>query len=921
MADPLLPLEELFNAALDVPPAERERWLQAHSPDVELRRSVAALLDSHEQAFRYFDDLAAEVARDATDEVTLAARAESRIGSYRLLEELGRGGMGVVYLAERVDGQFERQVAIKLIRRGSEDALAVQRFLAERQILARLDHPNIARLYDGGLTDDGRPYLVMERIEGMPLDRYCDLERLTVEERLQVFLVVCAAVQFAHRNLIIHRDLKPSNLLVTAEGTVKLVDFGIAKLLDPLPHAEDDPSSPAVRHYRALTPEYAAPEQILGEAVTTATDVYALGVLLYELLTGRRPLDLGGKSPSEVERLLVEEIPKRPSEVMASTGSLLARARPEPRHVARATRPGRLRRKLRGDLDRIVLMALRKEPERRYTSVDQMAQDVRRSLAKLPVLATPDRLGYRCERFVRRNAVAFAVTVSAALLVIAFAVSATLQSMRIAREKDRAEQVSELLVELFELADPERTAGQTVTAREILDRGAGRVAERVDDPVVRSQLLDLMGRVYKNLGLYDQALGLMEESLALRRTRVGEPAVADSLGHLAALHQQRGEYQEAAQRLEEALELNRRLGDHDGVSFARLLDQRGLLRLTSGDYQAAEADLLQSLALRRRFGDLAAVAESSSNLGGLYFTLGRSDEAAASFRESLDLRRRLLGTEHPAVAATLNNLAAVYARGGNWRAAEPLYREALERYRKLLGDEHPRVATSVNNLALLYYETGDDEAALPLFRESLALRRRLLSPEHPEIAQSLTNLGLLLQRRGELEEAEGMLREALEIRRRSLGEDHPNVFAGLNNLALALAARGELAEAEALLVESLRRLRAQLGEEHPLVAINLSNLASVLHQKGDRVGAEELYRRSLELRRATLPNGHPHLAFSLLGLGRLLHERGEEAAAAALLREAVAVRAAVLPNDHPLYREVEQALLEVTEARAAERQD
>jgi serine/threonine-protein kinase len=840
------------------------------------------------------------------------------VGPYCIVRELGRGGMGTVYLAERADGEFEQRVALKLLRRGLESNRATVRFRFERQVLARLQHPNIARLLDGGVSDDGRPYLVMEHVEGEPVAEYCNRRRLGIDERLRLCMAVGRAVAHAHRNLVVHRDLKPGNIMVTAEGEVKLLDFGIAKLL-----GADDVEGPALTEpgVRALTPDYAAPEQVQGETITTATDTYGLGLVLYELLTGHRPFRLRPRTIEELERVVLQrkEEPERPSLVVrrpreghdAKGDPVVATA--EEVAAERGTTPERLSRRLAGDLDTICLMAIRREPERRYASPALLIEDLERHLDSRPVLARPDTLGYRTRKFVRRHRLGVTAAAAFALLVSASGLALGLQARRIARERDKAERVSELLVDLFRISDPGEARGDTITAREVLDKGVEHVGSGLEgQPEVRAALLDVMGRVYQNLGLYDRAAQLLEEALAVRRGTAGVPEeeVVESLGHLGLLLKDRGEYQESEGLLREALSRARERHGSDDPAVARAENHLATVLFDQGRYDEAEPLLRESLdRLRQLYGERhEEVAGGFNDLGMLLFARGDYAGAEPLLRQASDLRREGLGEDHPLTADTLSNLASALSRQGRFADAEVAAREALAIRRKILDPEHPRLATTLNNLALILFSAGQTDAAEPLFREALAIRRSRLDAAHPDTAASLSNLGLLMQTLGRLDEAEDLYREALQIRRQAFGGEHVRIGQSLNNLGLLLHARGDDAAAEAPLREGLSMMRRLVGEEHPFVATSLNNLATVLDSAGRDEEAEALYRQALEIRRKVLPPEHPHLAYVQLGLGRLLVEEGRAEEAEPLLREALAIRTQAFGATHPQTAEVQAAL-------------
>ena len=659
----------LFDRALDLAPEEREEFVESVAGgDEVLRRELVELLAADAQATEFLERpaLVAEPPpppRDGEQAGTAALPGE-RVGPYRLLEVLGHGGMGTVYLAERDEG-FRRRVAVKVLRRDLPLGELHERLEVERQVLARLEHPGIARLYDGGTTADGRPYLVMEHVEGEPIDTYCRRLELPVEARLRLFLEVCEAVEHAHRNLLVHRDLKPENILVTAEGSPKLLDFGIAKLLDFERFAL--PSRVTRTGFRPMTPAFASPEQVRGESVTTASDVYSLGVLLFHLLTGRGPYRPRTDLPHAVEAAVLEQEPPRPSEVVA----------------------GKLARRLSGDLDTIVHKALRKEPERRYGSVRELAEDLTRHLEYRPVLARPEGLLYRAGKLVRRHTLAVAAATLLAVVLVGFGVVTFVQSGRLARERDlaqlegqRAARTSDLLFELLSGADPAQAQGSELTVREVLDRGAARLADLGDQPALQAATRATLGVVYRRLGLFDRAEPLLEETLAQRRRL--------QAGHHPDI----------------------------GVSFNNL----AVLMHMKGDLEAAEDLHRRSVALHRRLfgGEHPAVALVTYNLARLVHYNGELDEAEALYRQALAISRRALGP-HLYTSRMLQHLARLRAERGDFAEAETLLRECVGMLGELEGPEGEQVGYRLSQLADVVAAQGREQEAMELRRRAVEL--------------------------------------------------------------------------------------------------------------------------------------------------------------------------------------------------------
>ena len=723
----------VLQAALDLDPSTRPKYLdEVGRQDAALRREVESLLASVDGPGR-FDAL---VGRFVAPEP--AGQVPERIGAYRPVRLLARGGMGAVYLAERADGAYDQRVALKVLPAGTRADLR-SRFLAERRILARLRHPNIARLLDGGTTDDGLPYLVLEYVEGEPLTTYCDRLRLPIEARLRLFLDVCAAVSWAHTNLTVHRDIKPDNVLVesagadAAEPRVKLLDFGIAKLLDDDLESGNAPLTRA--DLRLLTPDYAAPEQVRGDTVTTRTDVYQLGGLVYELLAGRRPHRTSSRTLRHIEREVCERTPVRPS-VAVSEARDFDTASPDAPTVsqARSTTPKRLVRALEGDLDTIVMHALSKEPARRYPSVDAFASDVRRNLDGLPVQARRDSWRYRAEKFVRRNREAVLAGGAITALLVALVASTAIQNNRVQAQRDRAEQAVGLLAELLEDLEPVQARGSTVDPREMLDRASARVAtEMTDQPLLQARLLDVLGRVYQMRGFFAEAEPLLREALALRAQHHGaeHPDVADSRYTLAVLMAETDRHTEAEPLLAAAAAtLRLRLGpSHARVASIEI--EQALARRAAGDLVGADSILAEAIAILRARAD------------------------------------------HPLDLAT-----AVLYRGkvrvelGDTRGAEPLLREALDIRRDLFGDEHPTVANALDGMGELMRARGDYVAAENAYRQALAIRRLLFPSDHSDVGIGMENVGIALHKQGQNSRAAAMLDSALAVLRPTFGAQH-----------------------------------------------------------------------------------------------------------------------------------------------------
>ena len=809
-----------LDQVLDLPPEERQRYLAGLADeDPALAADLAALL-SEERALReekYLEN-------DPQELLAESHMVGQVFGSYALVEPLGAGGMGSVWLARRADGRFEGTAAVKLLSAALLDAEGVARFRREGTILARLKHPHIAQLIDAGVSTAGQPYLVLEYVEGEPIDRWCDHRAVDVVARVRLFLDVLGAAAYAHSNLVVHRDLKPSNVMVSTEGRVKLLDFGIAKLLEG--DGADGPATQATRGVgSAFTPAFAAPEQIRGERATTATDVYSLGALLYLLLAGRHPSGSPGTPAAALLRAILETDPERPSDVAVeprsgpSGLSGLSGSPSSPvstaaeRAARRSATPERLRRELRGDLDTIVGKALRKRPEERYASVTAFAEDLRRYLTEEPIHARPDSWTYWTGKFMRRNTrslVTVATAVLALIAVVAF------YGSRLADERDRerraaqkAAQVSEFLTSLLTNADPFEVKGQPEpTVRSLLDLGTIRVRKDLaGQPELRREMLALLGRIYERRGAYERALPLLEEAAALGRTLGPSRELAQSLNDL------------------------------------------GVAQGKKAQWGAARATLAAALAMRRQvLGEKhPEVAVTESELGRVLFDQGRLGEAEAHFRAALAIRRKALGPVDHETAVSMSDLGLLLRDKGDRAGAEALFRETLAVTRKSRGPQHPDVAAALGNLALVVNEGGDHAAAVAMFREAVAIGQTSLGKDHPDNAQRLANLAGALRAEGRLAEAETRSGEALALSRSALGPEHPAVSRQEVGLARIYLDQGRLAAAERILHHALAIQQRSYAAGDWRLGITESLLGATCTRLSRFVEAEEHLLRALAL--------------------------------------------------------------------------
>jgi serine/threonine-protein kinase len=872
-------LASLFDELVELEPeARRARLEELSRADPGTAREIAALLDADATPSGILDasgpGVAEEMIAAAPGETAEAQDlADRRLGSWRLLRQIGRGGMGEVWLAERGDGAFDQQVAVKILRSGLDTGEVARRFLRERQLLARLQHPNIARLLDAGITTLGRPYFVMEYVEGLPITAFAEARRLPLTERVRLIVTCCEAVEVAHRQLVVHRDLKPSNILVTSAGELKLLDFGIAKSLASEREGEE---SLTRLESRVLTPDYAAPEQVLGEPVTTATDVFGLGTVLYELLVGVRPYqrDTSGSLP-ELVRAMEDETIEAPSDAVLRA--------PEPaQNGAPARSPAERRalaKRLRGDLDTIVLKALAREPERRYPSAAALREDLKRYLASRPVKARPESLTYRSARFVARHRGSVAAGAALSLALIGGVASTVWQARRAERqavvaseEARRAQQAQRFLASLFEQADPERTKGEKLTARDILDRGAERLdKELANEPALHAEMASLIGQVYRQLSLLPQAQALLERAVRLQRAaRVPPAQLAESLRRLGLVHHTAGRYEPAEPLLREALELLEREGN--ALRAASVLNDLTNLKRATGHPAEARELIERSIALRRANGEAESpsTAKALNNLGLVLWRLGKPSEAIAAFEQALALHTRNEGEKSPLVGTTLDNLGQLYSETGDHERARRSSERAVAILESVFGAEHAAVATAHNTLAQIRSKAGDKEAARQSWEKAVRIYEKTLGPEHPHLAFPLRGLGGQLWRAGKPREALPYYERALAVRRKAYQGDHLEVAQALMDVGRLRWDLREMANAEQLHRQSVAMFRRLLPADSPRLAAQLHNLASFL---ADRPGHGDeslsLAEETLGIRRAQLPAGDALIAESEKFVARL----------------------------------------------------
>jgi tetratricopeptide (TPR) repeat protein len=902
-------LRDLFDAACELDGSAREKLLdRACAGQPALRAAVEKLLRADQEPG--FDPLWRSSAAfvEARHMAVEASLPFERLGDYRILSRIGMGGMGAVYLAERDYDGVRRQVAIKIIPRALLDDEMLWRFHQERQILARLEHPNIAGMLDAGRTPDGMPYLVMDFVDGVPLDQYAASHQLELNGRLALIQAICGAVSYAHRNLVVHRDLKPQNILVTAEGVPKLLDFGIAKMMSA---ADLDAEGPATKTLLAMTPDYASPEQVRGMPISASSDIYSLGVILYELLAGRKPYSLASQSLEEIVRAVCEEDP---------------------------TPPVSLNRALAGDLDAIIRKAMRKDAEQRYASVEEFSRDIARYMAGEPVSASGLSITYLARKYVARHKSQAAAIAVAAFLLVAGVAGVAVEAHIANRERDRASQeaataeaVNDFLQnDLLAQAGATSQAGSgarpdpDLKVRTALDRAAAGIAQEfAKQPLVEASIRQTIGAAYMDLGIYPQAQPHLERSFDLRRRLLG-PDHADTVSamrDLARLYEDQGKYAQAEPLASRVLEIRRRsLGPEHPLTLTAL-NNLGLLYRFEGKFPQAETLLSQLVEIQRRTArqDDPATLWAMNTLGFVYQAEGKYPQADQILGKALEIRLRVSGPEHPATLIVTDNVAIVSYRLRRYAKAESLWEQNLAVRRRVLGEDHPDTLQTMNNLGVLYRTEGKWTQAETLLTTVLETKRRVLGEEHPETLISMLNLAGLYGDQRQYSKAEPRMTEAVNRESRALGPENPNTLAGKSSLARLYADEGKDPAAEALFTSILPVQVRVLGEMHPFTLDSRRRLGRLQLREHKYPGADATLQSALRGYEKAMPESWERYD-CLSMLGASLAGRKHYAEAEPLLLsgyQGMVERAGTIPfKDRPAIQQAGQSIVQLYESWA-----
>ncbi|MGM0546123.1 MAG: tetratricopeptide repeat protein [Bacteroidota bacterium] len=879
-------IECLVDQALELPRNKRHDFIwQNCSGNKQLFNEITEYLAAIEESEGFFQDQI-DLYSSLVDEWMAKPTSRKcsfvgeRIGCFLITKLIEHGGMGSVYLAERDGDDFDQQVAIKIIRRGMDTPSNIARFKREQQILANLHHHNIAQMYDGGITDEGLPYLVMEYVEGTPIDVYCDNKKCTIEQRIKLFKQVCLGIQHAHKNLVIHRDLKPSNIFVTEDGHVKILDFGISKIL------EDDNQSifETCAHQYPVSLGYAAPEQLSGQPVTTEVDTYGLGVVLYEMLAGVRPFDLEDKNIVQIEHIIRDKNAPAPAVKFNNLPSAK-----EKQKIAnnRNTSPKNLAKYLKSDLGSIILKTLYKEPERRYNSAGELLDDIERYEENKTVEARRHHLRYRVSKFLKRHRKGFATVGIFLLMLAGFAAfythKITQERNQAELEAQKSEQVSNFLINIFETNDPANTQGDTLTVNEVLASAKEKMEQLDDQPHIQSNMMLHLGKIFYKLGQFDEASKHLEEAHAIQQKHGRQKTMlqADILRYLATINIEKYNYTAADSQLEKSLGIHHDLQETDNANYAKLLNEKAILSRRMGDVDSAETLYNKALNI---YSDLPKsekqeLTPAYNNLASLQKAVGKTPFARDMMEESLEYRLETFGPTHPRTLSTMRSMGILYGDLQNLGKSEELLTETLKINKQLYGRNNIKTAEIYNFLGITFKNNGEHDKAEEYYNNALHIYEEKFGNEHPKIAVLFNNIGTLYSTRKNYEQALNYHFKSLAIRKNHFGKTHPKVARSYDNIGYAYKKDGQLDSAETYFKKALTVREDYFEKPNSEIGSSYYNMGSVYGEKQEWNQTEKYLTEALSIQRNHLKEPHPDLVKTYYAMGLLMEsiDRFDEA--------------------------------------------
>ncbi|MBD3615194.1 MAG: serine/threonine protein kinase [Gracilimonas sp.] len=812
-------IEYIIDHVLDLKKKDRNSFIeQTCGDDPNLKNEVYQLLESISDSEGWLEDpetFKEGLFEDLSEDIKQISAQQSLIGttlgSYTIKEQIGEGGMGAIYLAERSDGEFKHQVAVKIIRNGRGTKENIKRFKREQRILARLNHPGIAHLYDGGVTNDGFPYIIMEYVDGMPITEYCIIHRCTINQKIALFKQVLEALRNAHENLTIHRDLKPDNILIDQSGNVKILDFGISKLL-----LDDEDTILTKTGSRLLTPRYAAPEQIRQENITTATDLYALGVVLYKLLTDSDPIDLDDLTQYQVEQAIISEEPSKPSNKVSDP---------------------KLKKQLQGDLDAIVLKSIRKEPDSRYRVANDFLKDLNNFQEGLPVSAQEDSFRYRSLKFIKRNKQGISIAAGILILIVSFTgfyTNRITQERNTAQlEAEKSEEISSFVIGLLEQNYPENSRGDTITVRHILDKSIRDIQDIDKDPQVRAKLLQVIGHAYNTVGEPRKAKPILDQSIQiLEEAGAKHTDLAHTYNVMGVITRDLGKLDSSKIYLQKAVNMFREVEETNMPEYPKALKNLAYVLRLNSEYEQASVLIEEALNIEYKIYEVPDVniAESVYILASIHRYLGNYQDALEYQFTSLEMLEAMIQGPHPGIVANLSNIGTLYKILDRKTDSKKHYKKALAMAENLYGPNHPEVANLSSNISSIYIEEHKFDSAKTLIDRSVAITGNISGMKSSKYAHHLRKYGTLYYQKGEYIKADSIYSAVLNIFQSSYKPNHPEIASAKTNMAKAALAQNEHEKAQVLLKESLSIRQRNFPNDHPLIQSNIHNLIDVLRQ-------------------------------------------------------------------------------------------